>query len=81
MTYAHPMRTTLDIDEDVLQAAKERAAAQRTSIGKALSELARQSLSPRGETSAVRNGVPLLAPRSGEELVTMEHVNRLRDDG
>jgi hypothetical protein len=74
------MRTTLDIDEDVLQAARELAAARQTTIGKALSEMARQSLSPREGGSAVRNGVPLLPPRPGEALVTMEHVNRLRDD-
>ena len=31
------MRTTLDLDEDVLQAAKEMAAAQGTTAGKVLS--------------------------------------------
>ena len=36
------MRTTLDIDDDVLLAAKELAAAQVTTAGKVLSELARR---------------------------------------
>ena len=44
------MRTTLDIDEDVLLAAKEQATASLAiSIGKALSELARLRLPACGE--------------------------------
>ena len=38
------MRTTLDIDEDVLQAAKEHAARERKSLGAVISGLARESL-------------------------------------
>lgn len=74
------MRTTLDLDEDVLQAAKELAAARRTTMGKVLSELARQGLRPEEAQPAVRNGVPLLPPRPGARPVTLEAVNRLRDD-
>ena len=75
------MRTTLDIDEDVLEAAKELAAARRTTAGKALSDLARRGLAPPAEQQpSVRNGVPLLPPRPGSRPVTMEEVNRLRDE-
>lgn len=38
------MRTTLDIDEDVLAAAKERAVGQKTTTGKVISDLVRQAL-------------------------------------
>jgi hypothetical protein len=38
------MRTTLDIDDDVLAAAKERAAGLKTTTGKVISDLARQAL-------------------------------------
>ena len=74
------MRTTLDIDADVLQAAKEIAENRGTSAGKVLSELARKSLSP-GKEVQVRNGVPLM-PRGpeGSPRVTMEMVNALRDE-
>jgi hypothetical protein len=73
------MRTTLDIDDDVLQAAKELADHRKTTAGKILSELARQALEPTGR-QAVRNGVPLLArPRRGAPKATMDLVNRLRD--
>jgi hypothetical protein len=74
------MRTTLDIDEDVLLAAKEMAALKRTSTGRALSELARQALRiSSGAKPATRSGVPLLPKRRGERAVTMEVVSRLRD--
>jgi hypothetical protein len=73
------MRTTLDIDEDVLLAAKEIAASRGTSTGRALSELARQALSPADAKPAIRSGIPLLPRRPGERSVSLELVNRLRD--
>ena len=38
------MRTTLDVDEDVLRAVKERARREKRSAGEVLSELAREAL-------------------------------------
>jgi len=73
------MRTTLDIDEDVLQAAKELAAAQRRTAGKILSDLARRALRPAG-AEEVKNGVPLLPPRAGATVVTPDVVDRLLDE-
>ena len=73
------MRTTLDIDQDVLEAAKELAARRETTAGRIISELARSALAPRNR-SRKRNGVPLLPPRREARLVTPEIVNRLRDE-
>jgi len=74
------MRTTLDIDDDVLQAAKELAALRGMTAGQVVSELARLALSPSG-TRRVRNGVPLLSRRpAGRARPTMRLVNDLRDD-
>jgi hypothetical protein len=74
------MRTTLDIDDDVLQAVKELAEARRSTAGKVLSSLARQALTP-AQPSAVRNGVPVLPPRGASApRITMRRVNELRDD-
>jgi hypothetical protein len=74
------MRTTLDLDEDVLQAAKEIAANRRTTAGKVLSELARKGLAT-GKAPRVRNGVPLMPRRPpGRPKPTMELVNRLRHE-
>ncbi len=73
------MRTTLDIDEDVLQAAKEIAAVRGTTTGKVVSELARRGLE-KPRPARVRNGVPLLPVRPGGLRPTMKLVNELRDE-
>lgn len=74
------MRTTLDIDPDVLQAAKELAEHRGTTAGKVLSELARKALEPK-TGGAFRNGVPLLRRRPpGSPKPTLALVNRLRDE-
>lgn len=74
------MRTTLDIDEDVLGAAKAIASAQKKTAGKVLSDLARRALRPSAEEEVVLNGVPLLPPRSGARAVTPDIVDRLLDE-
>ena len=76
------MRTTLAIDDDVLAAARHLAERQSKSIGEVISALARQGLQggmPR-KTPAVRNGVPLLPRRKDAAPVTLDLVNRLRDE-
>jgi hypothetical protein len=76
------MRTTLDIDDDVLQAAKEIAASRQLTAGQVLSELARKGLEPASsaDRARLRNGVPLLPRRSaGAPRPTMRLVNELRD--
>ena len=75
------MRTTLDVDDDVLQAAKEIAANRGTTAGRVLSELARKALAPAESEGGVRNGVPLMPRRpEGSPKPTMADVNRLRDE-
>jgi hypothetical protein len=74
------VRTTLDIDDDVLQAAKELAQARGGTAGKVLSNLARQALSAPGKIR-VRNGVPVLPRRAaGAPKPTLRQVNELRDE-
>ena len=74
------MRTTLDIDEDVLEGAKELAAKRGTTLGRVLSELARSGLAPQGRASRMRNGVPVLPTQRLARIVTPEIVNRLGDE-
>jgi hypothetical protein len=74
------MRTTLDIDDDVLQAAKEIAANRNVTAGSVVSELIRKALQPAARSARVRNGVPLLARRPGAPVMTMKVVNELRDE-
>jgi hypothetical protein len=56
------MRTTLDIEDDVLQAAKELARRERKSAGAVLSELARRSLTRGGAPEPVQGRA---APQGG----------------
>lgn len=77
------MRTTLDIEDDVLQAAKEIGRRTRSSTGKALSDLARQALTqPRARTvkeeKALYGFRPL--PAAPGKIVTNEQINRLREE-
>ena len=74
------MRTTLDIEPDVLLAAKEIAAKERSTAGAVISRLARAGLAPVGAQSPgpLRNGVPTL-PRRGD-IITAEHVRRIIDE-
>jgi hypothetical protein len=75
------MRTTLDIEDDVLAAAKEIAQQEGSTTGKVLSDLARRGLAAPPERRkgrlTRRTGVPLLPSRG--EIITLEHVQRLRD--
>jgi hypothetical protein len=77
------MRTTLDIDEDVLSAAKERAAREKISVGQALTGLARAGLAAPGRAHARGGAKPrgrlALLPRR-KEIVTLEHVRAIADD-
>lgn len=73
------MRTTLTIDDDVLAAAKAIAEREKRPIGEVVSELARRSLH-RPAPAATRHGIPLLPAKIDAKPVTLEIVNRLRDE-
>ena len=75
------MRTTLAIDDDVLAAARNLAERERKTIGEVVSALARSGLGVSTRSArGMRNGVPLIETRKGAAPVTMELVNRLRDE-
>jgi len=74
------MRTTLDLHDDVLAAAKDLAVARGVTLGEVVSELMRRALEPR-RPPAMRNGVPLLSRRPvGAPRPSLALVNRLRDE-
>ena len=77
------MRTTLDIADDVLQAAKERAKREHKTIGEIISELARRALTSAPEPLSVKDpkavhGLKPFARRGG--IVTNELIGKLRDE-
>jgi hypothetical protein len=77
------MRTTLDIADDVLQAAKERARRENKTAGEVISELARAALTapapmPIAAESRARYGFRPFPKRGG--VVTNDIIDRLRED-
>lgn len=74
------MRTTLDIADDVLQAAKEIARREGDTAGQVISKLARQGLSrtKQEHSSRSRHGVPVVPSRG--EVVTLEHIRKIMDE-
>ncbi len=73
------MRTTVDLDDDVLAPAKEIARKKGITLGRFLSDVTRQSMAG-NEQPKVRNGVRVFERKPGGPKVTMELVNRLRDE-
>ena len=84
------MRTTLDIADDVLLAAKDTARRDKRSVGEVISELARRTLVAAPDAASGRRrtlrhpglaklGIEPLPRRGG--VVTNELINQLRDDG
>jgi len=71
------VRTTIDLDEDILRAAKDLAEERSQSLGRILSDLARKGLQPSGQSLDTRNGVPLLPRKPGARPVTSQMVKDL----
>ena len=74
------MRTTLTIDDDVLAAAKQFADARGVTVGEAISQLARATLTERQRHGGTRNGVVLLPAPPTAASATLADVDALRDD-
>ena len=76
------MRTTLDIDDDILSASKELAKAAGKTAGQIISDLARTALTQQTqyqvEQPKVFYGIRPLPSRG--VVVTNELINRIRDE-
>ena len=82
------MRTTLDLDDDVLASAKEIARREKKTAGKVLSELARRALTEQAASAPTSRtarepasafGFRPFATRGA--VVTNERIQLLRDEG
>ncbi|MBI4757393.1 MAG: antitoxin [Betaproteobacteria bacterium] len=75
------MRTTLDIDPDIPQSAKELARREGKTAGQVISELVRRALTTGtgAREPEAEYGFQPFASRGN--VVTNEDVNRLRDQG
>lgn len=75
------MRTTLSIDDDVLNAAKHEALRRNATLSEVATELIRAGLRSRTDTSikpaATIGRFAILPPR--DEIITPEHVRKLME--
>jgi hypothetical protein len=73
------MRTTLELDDDLLTTAKQLAEQQGVPLGQIISDLVRQSLAARAPLKE-RNGVLLFVPKPAASKPNLRRVNKLRDE-
>lgn len=71
------MRTTIDLDEDILRVVRHLAQEREQSMGQVLSDLARRGLVPTHKVEARRGVVPVLPRKSGAQPVTSQMVKDL----
>jgi metal-responsive CopG/Arc/MetJ family transcriptional regulator len=79
MCYNQLVRTTVDLDDDLLQVAKQLARQRGATLSQVISELARQALEPK-TPPRVRNGALLFTPKPGAKKPHLALVNQLRDE-
>lgn len=72
------MRTTANIDDDALSAARSLARARSISLGQAISELIRRGL--RREPEEGEEGFPVFRIRPGARPLTLEDVRRSEEE-
>jgi len=75
------MRTTLEIDDDVMEAVREMARLKNQGIGRTISDLARRGLIPDAAPAReMQFGIPVWKHGPGAVAVTSEMVRNLADD-
>ena len=74
------MRTTLNLDDDVLATVRALAVRQGKSLGEVVSELVRKAVEKSVKGTRERNGIPLFPIAKGARPVTPEIVNRLLEN-
>jgi hypothetical protein len=73
------MRTTLSLDDDVLQEVRTYAKGRDVAIGKAVSDLIRRGLHAPLQTRVV-NGFHVVELPPGSPTVSIEHVKKVEDE-
>ena len=74
------MRTTLNIDDEILEAARSLAGERRLSVGAVLSELARRGLQQQAAPLRTRKGFPVFDVSRNSPPLTLERVKQHEDE-
>lgn len=74
------MRTTLNIDTDVLSTAKALAEQTSRTVGEVVSDLMRKAIESKNAVKVQkRNGVPIFKATTQKTHLTIDEINDLRD--
>ena len=73
------MRTTLTIDDDILDVAKSLAESERRTVGEVISDLARRGLQPR-DCGGERDGFPVFDVGTDSGPITLDKVRAALDE-
>ena len=74
------MRTTVSIDDDLLEAARVLAAQQQTSLGRVISDLMRKGLNTAGKIEKRKGGFPVFQAPEKARPITLETVKRAEEE-
>lgn len=74
------MRTTINLDDDVAEAARELADAEHRSLGQVISDLVRRGLAPGRERIGSERGFPVFEVDADAPVITGEMVRAALDD-
>ena len=74
------MRTTLNIDDEILEAAKSIAGERNLSVGAVLSDLARRGVQPTDAVRRKRKGFPMFEVSQDGTVLTLDRVKRHEDE-
>ncbi|MGA3183581.1 MAG: antitoxin [Candidatus Dormibacteria bacterium] len=75
------MRTTLNLDADVIEAARAVADAEGRSLGTVVSDLARRGLMPRESALDEEDGFPVFRVSPRASTITQEMVGAALEEG
>ncbi len=73
------MRTTVSIDDDLLNAARNMAEARGVPLGQVVSELMRKGMQAKADYD-MRNGFPVFRVHSSSRPITLEDVKKAEDE-
>lgn len=73
------MRTTINLDADVLQAVRAVAQLERKSLGRVISDLVRRGMAPTTPRIADEDGFPVFQVEAGAAPITNEMVQAALD--
>lgn len=74
------MRTTITIDDDLLEAAKALAAQRKISVGIVVSDLMRKGMKAQAQVKTGKGGFPVFQVPPNARPITLETVKQAEDD-